>query len=290
MAHTAVFLAGGVAAVVLLQHETAKGFPWTVWQWEVAYFNSSLGDFWLLYAQQLGILLPLALVGFITRKPSTPMDWFIRMWAFSGFFLSPFATQLHLARFRLIHAQQWLPLSLLAAYGAVWIFALLHRYLGKGRVTALAGISVGFLISYFAIFAVLAGNQLVSSLWQYHTNIYIPPAQQSAFAYIRAQVAPNAIVLADLYSANMLPAFARVRTVIGYPPSYTNDGDFQRDLSGTRAFLSRSLSEQDARNVVDAWHVDIVYAAPVSRVAILPYTFLKKIYANDTVIIYQVIR
>lgn len=290
IAHTAVFLAGGVAAILLLQHEAAKGFPWSVWQWEMAYFNKSLRGFWLLYAQQLGILLPLALIGLVTRKPMTHIDWFIRIWAFSGFFISPFATQLHLARFRFIHAQQWLPLSLLAACGVQRIFVILHQYLGARRATALRGISIGLLISNFTLYAALAGNQLVSSLWQYNTNIYIPPAQQSAFAYVRTHVSPNAIILTDLYLANMLPAFARVRTVIGYPPNYTNDADFQKDLNLTDAFLSRSLSDDSARDLVSTWHVDIVYADASSGVALRPYSFMKPLYTNALVVVQQVVR
>lgn len=288
--HAAVYLLGSIIAVLLLQHETAKGFPWSVWQWEVSYFNGPLGQFFLRYPQQLGILLPLAIVGLFRRKIISIEDWLVGIWAFSGFILAPFATNLHLASYRIIQGQQWLPLSILAAYGishiAVWLRSTMHA-----RYSAMIiGMGTGLIMLYFGVYAVLSGYQTVSGLWPYSANIYIPPDTQQAFAFVHRNVASDSIVIAELYTANMLPGFARVRTVIGYPPDYEKEEDYERDLAITDAFLSRSLSEDAARALITSWHADIVYADASAGVALRPYTFLKPVYSNHTVVIARVVR
>lgn len=288
--HAAIYLSGGIIAVLLLQHETAKGFPWNVWQWEVSYFNGPLGQFFLRYPQQLGALLPLAIVGLLRRKIISLEGWFVTIWAFSGFILAPFATPLHLASYRIIQAQQWLPLSILAAYGVSYIAAWLRSTMHVRYSAMIIGMGTGLIMLYFGGIAVLSGYQTVSGLWPNYTNIYIPPETSLAFAFMRAHVAPDSIVIAELYTANMLPGFARVRTVIGYPPDYEKYEDFQHDAAITNAFLSRTLSEEAARDLVSLWHADVVYADASTGVALRPYSFLKPVYSNHAVVIQEVVR
>lgn len=288
--HAAVYLSGGIIAVLLLQHETAKGFPWSVWQWEVSYFNGPQGQFFLRYGQQLGALLPLAIVGLFRRKMISIGDWLVGIWAFSGFILAPFATPLHLASYRLIQGQQWLPLSVLGAYGVSHIVVWLRLTMHARYSAMIIGMGTGLIMLYFGVYAVLSGYQTVSGLWPKYANVYISPETQQGFAYVRRNIAPDSIVIAELYTANMLPGFARVRTVIGYPPDYQRQEDYARDLTITDALLSRSLSEDAARDLVSSWHADIVYADASAGVALRPYTFLKQVYANDRVVIEQVVR
>ncbi|MBU2544056.1 hypothetical protein KJ618_01135 [Patescibacteria group bacterium] len=283
-----VYLSAGVAAVLLLRQETAKGYPWSVWEWEVAYFNGPQGQFWLRYPQQLGILLPLALVG-LMRKSVSVVDWFVRIWAFSGLLLAPFATSLHLATYRIIQAQQWLPLSMLAAYGVHDMFVLIRKR-NPRLAAAVRTIGGGLIVAYFAVYTSLAAYRVVSALWPYYRNAYISPDEQAAISYLRTNSKPDSIIITDMYMSNVLPAFVRVRTVIGYPPNYQNEADFQRDVSLTSAFLSRTMPEQDARKLVDAWRTDFVYADGSSGIAQRPYTFLVPVYRNNSVVIERVIR
>lgn len=283
-----VFLTLGIVAVLLLQHESAKGFPWNVWAWEVNYFNGPQGMFWQGYLQQVGVFLPFAFIALFTKKPKTSADLFIRVWAFSGFFIAPFATTLRLGMNRIIQAQQILPLSILSAQGVMVLLLSLKRIAGTkitGFIQAVLAVSM---LTVFAVYASLCGYQVVHSFWPGYRNVYIRPTDLEVFSYLWTHARTEPFVLAELYTANMLPGFAPVKTIIGYPPNYLNADDFNRDIGQTSLFLQAALTESEARILADRWHIGYVYARDSDIVSIRPYTFLTPVLKNDDVTLFAV--
>lgn len=284
--HLFVFLpilaAGLIPLIVLKMDVAAKGFPWTLWNTAELGYNTPGMQFELRYVQMLGPLLLLVPFGIwpAIRSRMLPFtNLFVLVWFFSPFLLFPFADALSFGKQRFIEAVGLLPTAILAVWG--W------QELAQKATRTVGAFLIGGFLGYFLLFGSLVAHASTMRLWGYFTNVYLRREELAALEYLRVNAAKDSVVLAYPTPSNFIPAFARVRTIVGNPVTYKDAGEYYGDAAYVNAFLAGSLSEADAYAFLAARSARYVYTEVLSgRERRLYPGLIEKIFDNGSFVIY----
>ncbi|MBI4990766.1 hypothetical protein HZB96_01595, partial [Candidatus Gottesmanbacteria bacterium] len=237
----------------ILKLELAKGYPWNRWVSAELSWNDPNAFFEWGYLRLLGPLLIFVPLGFLRifkrRDKTSFFDLFILFWFISPFILFEVTGILSLSKFRLIEGAQIVPMAILVLWGLEWFFT---RKILRFTFWSL------FMI-YFVVVTSHATYNTTLNLWEHWRNVYIHPDEQEALAYLNNSAKSDAVVVADTYASSYIPAFARVRTIIGYPSIFEKYSDFQNEQSQIGRMMRGLVSEKEFWDYILARKVDYIY-------------------------------
>lgn len=288
-----LFVLSAILPLLILKLELAKGYPWNRWNQVELGWNSSQMHFELDYIRSLGFLIfivPFSLPAVFARKQNDLSRLFSFFWFASSFLLFPFADMLHLGKFRFTEGAQLVPLAVLAVFG----FEEISRMLSKVKdlqVDLIKKTFLAFFVLYFLLFTFLSAYFSTVNLWGYWTNAYFRPDELSALSYIEKYIPPHSVILADVYPSNFIPAFARVRTIVGFSDFYSRYDDFLAEEKKILSILNGTLLETEAKEYLEEKKVDYVYYEKDIRgeKALYP-DVLHPVYTSPRFTIYRVIQ
>lgn len=276
-----ILAAGLIPLIVLKLDVAAKGFPWTLWNTAELGYNTAAMQFELRYLQMLGpllLLVPFGVWKLLRQSTWSFSNLFVLVWFLSPFLLFPFANALSFGKHRFIESIPILPAAVLAVWG--W------QKLAKASARMSAFLVGGFL-GYFLLFSSLVTYASTVRLWPAYDNVYVPRIKLAALDFLRTSAEKDTVVLANVYPSNYIPAFARVRTIVGNPVTYSNDEIYWKELNSIAAIFKGQLPKEEAQEFLSAHLVRYVYDdAPTTR-HLYPQ-FLEKIYDHGTIVIYRV--
>lgn len=285
-----LLVAGLVPLVVLKIEVAAKGFPWTLWNTAELGYNTSAMQFELRYLQMFGPLLFFVPFGVwrVIRERTWSFDRvFVVIWFVAPFLLFPFANTFSFGKHRFIESVGLLPTAILAVWGWQELAHGLATWIGKKAMARVGALLIGGFIGYFFLSGSLVAYGSTMRLWGYFTNVYLRREELAALEYLRINATKDSVVLAYPMPSNFIPAFARLRTIVGDPVTYKDVGEYYGDAAYVNAFLAGSLSESDAYAFLAARSVRYVYTEVLSgRERLLYPGLLEKIFDNGSFIIY----
>jgi hypothetical protein len=268
----------------LLKLELSKGYPWNLWNKVELGWNDPKMMFELDYARQLGLLLglvPFAFISLFLKKNNRSWyECFVFIWSISAFLFFPFANALQLGKFRFTEGAQIIPLAIVALWGSEFLFRKSIR---------LKKVALSLFIFYFGVFTFLVARDSTIALNGYWRNVYIQPEELSVLNYLDSHATKDTIIVADVFSANYIPAFARVKTTTGFPDFFESYEKFLRIYQLTDKFFLRELTDTQAYELLKEQKADYVYYLNYvyGDVTIYP-SFLEKVNGNSGIVLYKV--
>ena len=278
--------------LTLLKIEIAKGFPWNRWNEVELGWNTTYMNFEANYLLMLGLpllLIPFSLKILLVKDKRFYEKLLVFIWFLSPFLLFPFANLLRLGKFRFIEGAQIVPESILALWGFQYFLEYLSKFLKSRYVHYFKIIFITVIFGNFFLYTAASTYFSTWTLWGYNTNVYITPGELEALSFIERNVRSDSIVLADLYPSNFIPAFAQVRTVIGFPDFYKDNYDYLTDQNNINDILSGKMPENEARKYIKRRNVDFVYKqTPAANSVSLYPSLMEEIFNNKKIAIYKV--
>ncbi len=209
------FVLGLVALVVALYHRSVQQdvFPWTSYLvWETVKYPIGLWE----YAASFGPALPLGIIGFLIGRKHHPfLAALLFFWGISGFVgLFVFSRVIPLSNIRFLEGYQYIPITLLAAWGVAWIGRKKHVYWLLIGLFCLYG-SIGMWASFQEHVGYIRANTQ-------NPQVYVPKTWMDVFAYLENQPG-NGVVLAPYELSTMIPALTGKRAVAGHPMMTVDD-------------------------------------------------------------------
>lgn len=280
-----LYLLVAILSLLMLKLELNKGYPWSGWQKVELGWNDPKMHFEWDYLSIIWILVLLAIfsVGKVfDRKNITWLNLFLFFWAVSAFLLFPFADFLQVGKFRFTEGAQIVPLSILAYWGYEKLNEQIKTRLWRKL----------FFLAFIAYFLILSVCQVIWTtrrLWPYWANIYIKPEEVEALSFLEKNTKADSIILADTFSSNYIPAFARVRTIIGFPDAFNDINKFSAEESTINQILKGVLPQEKAADYIRNRRVEYIYY-PIYTYGekVLYPSLLKNIFKNKTIEIFRV--
>ena len=200
----------------------------------------------LEYLIGYGVALPLALLG--VRPLLRKLPW--HGWLLAGWMIfvpiaayGPFPSQ------RRFLDGFWVALSILAV-------SLLLILTPKQRKVAIGWISLAFPMTLFLLTAgfLFSGNP--------SAPLFRPTDEVKVFEYLAQNAQPWSVVLASDDTANPLPAWAPVRTLIGHGPESLNGVILRERIA---CFYSSTCTEAERKALLQEFRIDYVIWGPGER-------------------------
>lgn len=196
------------------------------------------------------------------------------------FFLYPLV---RVDQVRFVQSLYFIPLS----YGTVWaIWALSKRF---GRLIFPIGITILLLVSVpMYVFQVQANLFEMTDYKEFSVFAYPTQNQFAAYQYLDTHSPKESIVVSYYETANLLLIYSHNR-VIGNDQGWSKE-EGQKMKDSVISFFAGTQSDEDARAYLAANHISYVYDGYQEKSFgdISGYPFLKKVYENQEVTIYQV--
>lgn len=278
--------------MILLKTELTKGYPWNMWNKVELGWNAPTIPFEFEYVRQLGVLfflLPIVCVDFLRRPGRRLRDYWILFWAGSAFVFFPFANIMSLGKFRFTEGIQILPLAIVALWGAQLIHQGLNRAVGYRLSTFIRRVTVVLFIGYFCLITFLVCKDSYISLSGLFRNVYMYPDEYQTLLYLDSHIKNYPVIIADVYSANFLPAFASVRTALGFPDFFESYNAFLEVNDKTEKFLKQLLPKDEAIRFLKSQNAEYVYYPVYAYGQSTLYPeILDKISGNTSIEIYRV--
>jgi hypothetical protein len=171
-------------------------------------------------------------------------------------------------------------LAVLGAIGLAWLSQQFKA--GKRRVFVLGSVfGVMLLTNLFLLHGALVTINRQAS------PVFHPDSQQAAFAWLAGNAAGQ-VVLAAYETGNVMPAYAPVRVFVGHGPETFESAEKQ-------ALLPRFFGEDDGfrQRLLQEYEINYLFYGPKERAlgafSPLESDYLKQVYDNGTVQIYEVI-
>lgn len=202
------------------------------------------------------------------------------------------------------------------AYIPLWIYPMQRRFLETGfyiplAITASFGIkgiweylknkNIKYLklklISIFGMFILplmLAGN--IQNWFQFeyafrqteNPKFYATKENMSAIEWLHSNSPKSAIVLSSFYSGILIPAYANRSVYIGHNPLTI---DFEGKIKKSKDFYSNRYSPGEMSEFLKNENINYVFYSneekKLGNIDLEQYSFLNKIYCNETVRIYE---
>ncbi len=260
--------------------------PWTIWATNTFGYNYQI-DFWgylvanIMYLPFLVFLIPVA------RKLPRMYVFFLGWGAIIPTALFPFAARGTLLSLpRLLQVQQYIPLSILAAYAAETML----RSGGK----ALQRISIWLLCAAAILFAALPWRTTIldSFAWKQpgYYNVFIPDDFLSALTYLETRTSAESVVLTGEYMSDVIPAFTHNRVILGRSDVVT---DYDTKLQGMYTVFGGHPDPVFVYNYLKKYRISYVLFGTDTPQFGVPYTsfpFLVPVFSRGSVTVVRVIR
>jgi hypothetical protein len=197
------------------------------------------GDYLLAF----GAMLPLAIIGIYSvfkRK-----DW-------DGILLGLWVCIIPILAYAPYNLQRRLPDGVWVAILTL-VFIVVERYLAKYQKWVNVLCVFAFLPSFFFLMgAFLAVSQPAEPL-------FAPKSQIDAFAELNKIASKNDVVLASFETANNLPAWAPLRTVLGHGPESINAAELSPEIA---LFFNEKGSDQARLDLIAEFNIKYVILGP----------------------------
>ncbi len=271
---------------IIIKLQENRGFPWNIWirkeidRWNFAepYFDFCLI---LIFIALFFFCLPAIISIF---KSGTFKDFFILFWALQPFLILPFANILHIPKIRLVQSAPFVPLGLLIADS---------YYLTLKRISACLYRKV-----FITIFLTL---NLTTSIWllfwkinlaknnSWYDHMYLNQSVYSAIKFVQQSVPKNSKILTNMKMGQILPGFA---PVVSYYGHQNQTMDLELKEKKVKEFYSGGNDTQESALFLKSNKISFVYfGEDEKKLTLNPprYHFLKPVYNQDDILIYQVI-
>lgn len=275
---------GYLFALLLLQYEVGKGYPWNMWNRVELGWNDPSMHFEWSYLHIIGVFLlisPFGLFPILKEKKLQTIGIFLTVWAVSGFLLFPFANFLSIGKFRFTEGVQILPLAIISMWGIVGRTVRLPRL-------ASANLIIVCVILYFLFWSFFSTQWSKDRLKGWFTNVYFRPKELEALKFLQT-VPKDSVILAGLYQSNYIPVFARVKTLIGFSDFYQSHEEFAKEKSDVDLILSGQKPIDETKKYIHDRRVEYVYLEvdPNQKAAVYP-GLLERVFENGNFEIYEV--
>jgi hypothetical protein len=274
-----------VFPLFLSWREKWNGFPWNVWYaddlrtWNIGTpgFNREMLAVW-------GILPIIALPAVISSlKKFRPVILFLTVWAAIPYLLLPFAGILSIAKYRLVSAAPFIPLSILSGLTVKNLWNS-----GKGKIISIIALVIFGLTSLPVSGYMLYHMIRFAREYPVYNNVYLPEPLWNMYSYINANSPQNSVFIGDWVGGNLLPAFSHVISYAGHP-QHTRDF-FNKTGQYTR-FYGGLMAETEARSFVRLYGINYVLYTPAEQRMSsrpFPYPFLTEVFRDGDYILYRV--
>lgn len=256
------FILGFVLPLVVLKSELAKGHPWSGWSKIELGWNKPNQHFEWNYLRMLGVLVvltPFSLPKVFARKDVSYFKLFLFLWFISPFILFPLSNILSVGKIRFTEGSQIVPLSVLAIWGIDYLFKKIKRLFSLQTAKIFIKSFLTVFIVYFSFITVHVGFNLTLNLWPPWRNIYLHPDELKTLSFLARNAEEDSIIVAGEHVSAFIPAFARVRTVIGFPGAYSRFADYSFEKEKIEGILTASLSESEVMDYLLKRKVNFVY-------------------------------
>jgi len=213
---------------ILLYTFQYKIFPWTLAQ---AYENQSYYIPFLDHVLSLGPVLPLAIVGFISKRTKKE-TWILVLWAAFAFFLphivwyllgTPFLPWIHISNVRFLQTAVWLPL----AVGAAWALEIIGARAGKIALT-LTFIFIAALTFVGYPNSFIADRQKVYGAVEF---MYPEISYIDAIKSLRTFTKEGNVILSLPMAGQIIPSYTNRTIYVGNEEYYTKDVSSKMDAA-----------------------------------------------------------
>lgn len=237
------FVLGLLSLVVAIYHRSVQQdvFPWTSYlAWEMVKYPIG---FWE-YAASFGPALPLGIIGFfVVRKRQPFIAALFTLWGITGFLgLFVFAKLLPLSNIRFLEGYQYIPITLLAAWGVAWI----------GKRKPLFWILTGLFCLYGSVGMWASLQEHIGYIHSNTPNpqVYIPKTWMDVFSYLEKQPGKGP-VLAPYELSSMIPALTGKRVIAGHPMMTVDD----RGKTGLIGRFFSFATQPERKNLLSRYSV-----------------------------------
>ncbi|OGG03296.1 hypothetical protein A2W14_02840 [Candidatus Gottesmanbacteria bacterium RBG_16_37_8] len=257
-----IFILASMLPLIILKMELAKGYPWNMWSKVELGWNDPIIPFEADYFRMfwpLFILLTFSIPIAIKFKKFTFNFFFLFIWAISAYLLFPFANWLSVGKFRFTEGVQIFPLACISAITLSVIGNIVKERWGRKTAFFIGKVCLTGFFAYFLFFTSQVYRDALLRFWPYWINVYFSPRDVESFKFLDSKVPDDAIVLTDDLSANYLPAFARVRTIIGFSDSYEKYPDFKFETKQAVEIIQGIKKSEEAEQYMKLKQIEYVY-------------------------------
>lgn len=278
-----LILASAAIPILISFWQMRQGFPWNEWtKWEVARWNSN-PNFDRSVIFSWGILPIIAIPAVIKAfKTKNLAGIFLFVWGILPIVLLPFANFLSVGKVRLFDAIPFLPWAILGSQ-TIWD-------LWKSKKKELAiGILVIYFISTLPISFIQLNYDIKNARQEgIHTNVFIPGKTWNAIDFLNKKAKRDSVILSNEYVGNIIPAYTPLISYFGHIDQTMN---FSEKQVKSADFFTQKYSDGEAMNFLRKNGISYVYYGADEMLNggdRLTYSFLKPVFQEDEIIIYNV--
>jgi hypothetical protein len=278
--------------ILILHADISQGWPWNLWTTVELAINNPATRVVEKNLHILGLLIflfPLVIYWFIKRGLASFTNILLVIWVISSFLLFPFANILKLSTVRLLDGSQLVPLVLLVTVSLRYVFSLPFPRAGSVvRSFFYHGFIMLFFIN-FAVFSFIMLKKHIDPIYASDTPLYLTPQQTEALTYFSQHAKKDTVVLAYNHESNTIPAFGRVRTILGGPNVFISNERYMDEVTLATHVLMGLSPVEEARNYISSRNIRYVYEQKYTPIQNNLYpSLLIKIFDNDAIVIYEV--
>jgi hypothetical protein len=171
----------------------------------------------------------------------------------------------------------------------IWCVLCVFSMLGLAQIKGIwKKVGNVFLYTSFLMAVVILSGSLITIL-QLKSPIYRPVDETNAFQYLASHASGFPVVLAAFDTANAMPAWAAVRTLIGHGPESIHLADVQPRVEN---FYRPNTQNSDRSQLIDDFNIRYIFWGPAEKElgqwnpATMPG--LKLVYQNETCELFEV--
>ncbi|OGG26146.1 hypothetical protein A2960_04090 [Candidatus Gottesmanbacteria bacterium RIFCSPLOWO2_01_FULL_39_12b] len=275
-------------AALLVKLQEKQGFPWNIWtDWNIARWNLYEPHFNSYLFLSFGILPILAIPSMIKFiKSKTIEKNYIVIWALLPYLLLPFVDLLQIPKIRLIQEAPFLPFAILASTTIFSTISFQRKNIFR-LILIIFFLSTTLPVS-LSLLTTRINQSRKESFSRSNNHIYIPNQEYSAISYIAQNLPINSIILANQRMGSIIPAFTPVVSFLGHQNQTKN---FSQKLLETEAFYKDLQNEVQTKNFLITNKINYVYFGLDENELVsekFSFSFLKPIFNNQNIILYQV--
>lgn len=230
-----------------------------------------------------GLLFILSMLGiYLMAKNRNPHFQLFFIWIFSAFSLSHFPIPMQL---RALATGLYIPLAITASFGIIKIY----EYLKEKRDR-----NLDFKIIFLFVAIALPGNALnIKQFTMFAQNnddpvIYLPSENIEAMKWLKKNSSENSVILSSYFNGNLMPYYANRAVYIGH---WAATVDIAQKRQKTKDFYLGIYFPEEVYSFLKKEKINYVFFSEEEKATdgFYPekYSFLEKVYQNDTAAIYK---
>lgn len=268
---------------IFMKLQEIRGFPWNAWR-SSDLFRWNLGEtgFNLIALLILAIPAIFSLPAFISvMKKGSLETLVIAVWAFLPFLMLPLAKSLGIPRLRILEESPFVPLGILT----VLTFACFK----KNKVVRYMLIIIFLLLQLPTTFWLLLFRINLVRTNSWYNHMYLSNDVYSAVQFSKLSIPKNSIILSDPTMGNVLPGLTLTKS---YCCHLNQTMDVFLKQKYMTSFFAAKLDDQEAKRFLNKNRIRYIYFGSLEKSIAqekeLDYSFLKPIFRNKTVSIFEV--